>query len=251
MDSSDERPPADPAAPASAGSSPGGGQVHNGVAVEAQGLSLRGPRGRVFDDVTFAVPPGGLAALVGDAGSGRTALLLTLSGRMRPTGGTAVVGGHRLPEELRAVQRITALGLVAGVTEPDPALTVAEHVSEALDLREGLFGRLRGRGRRIAAALDRVGLRVDPRMTAQDLLPDEAQLLGVALALVGDPGLILLDDLDEGLPVRAQHALWRRLKEISGTGVTIIATCHDATAAREFAQVVPLQSGRVTEGADA
>ncbi|WP_233358892.1 ATP-binding cassette domain-containing protein [Thermomonospora amylolytica] len=220
-----------------------------GAGVEARGLSLRGPRGWVYRDVTFEVPPGEVAALVGDAGSGRTSLLLTLGGRMRPTGGTAVVGGHRLPGELRAVQRIAALGLVAGVTEPDPALTVAEHVSEAIDLREGLFGRLRGRRRRIAAALDRVGLEVDPRMRAHDLLPDEAQLLGVALALIGDPGLVLLDDLDDGLPVDAQQALWRRLREIADTGITIVAACHDATAAQGLAEIVRIEHPRTMEGA--
>ncbi|WP_433328565.1 ATP-binding cassette domain-containing protein [Spirillospora sp. CA-294931] len=214
--------------------------------VEAEGLSLRGSRGWVYRDVDLDVPPAALAAVGGIAGTGRTALLLTLGGRMKPTSGTASVGPHRLPDELRAVQRVASLGVVAGVTDLDPRLTVGEHVSEALDLREGIFGRWRGRGERIRAALGRVGLAVDPKTLAEDLAPDEAVLLGAALGLVGDPGLLLLDDVDEGLPLDRQRAMWRGLHALAAGGVTVIATCHDPAPAEGLARIVPLH--RSVEG---
>ncbi|WP_019629912.1 ATP-binding cassette domain-containing protein [Actinomadura atramentaria] len=194
----------------------------------------------------MSVPPGGLAALTGIAGSGRTALLLTLGGRMRPSGGEAVVGGHELPREMRAVQRIAGLGVVAGVTDLEPALTVREHVSEALDLREGLFGRWRHRARRVQEALDRVGLDVPPRTRADDLAPDEACLLGAALALVGEPRLLLLDDVDEGLPHDRQRALWERLAALAGD-VTVLATCHDPAPAEGLARIVALPDPHAVE----
>ncbi|MFC0042392.1 ATP-binding cassette domain-containing protein [Actinomadura rayongensis] len=216
------------------------------AAVETDGLTLRGPRGPVYRDVTLRVPAGGLVALAGIAGSGRTALLLTLGGRMRPSSGTAVIGGHPLPRGMRAVQRIAALGVVTGVTDLEPALTVGEHVGEALDLHEGLFGRWRHRDRRIGAALDRVGLDVPLRTRADELAPDDARLLGAALALVGDPGLLLLDDVDEGLPPVRQRALWERLRALAGD-VTIIAACHDPGPADGLAQVVELPDPRPVE----
>jgi ABC-2 type transport system ATP-binding protein len=224
------------------GGRPGAGRgaaAERAAGVRTRGLSLRGARGWVFRDVDLDVPAGGLAAVSGIAGSGRTALLLALGGRMKPTGGTGTVGGIAL-DDLRAVQRIAALGIVAGVTGLDPALTVREHVREALALHEGIFGRFRGRDARTRAALDRVGLDADPRTLAEDLDPDEAQLLGAALALVGDPRLLLLDDVDEGLPADRQRALWRRLRAIAGSGVTVIATCHDPAPAEGFAQAVRL-----------
>ncbi|GLW61921.1 hypothetical protein Arub01_01650 [Actinomadura rubrobrunea] len=209
-----------------------------GLAVEARGLSVRGPRGWVFRDVDLTVPAGGLAAVAGAAGSGRTSLLLTLGGRMKPTSGTVLFGGR--PRRPRDVRRRAALGVMAGVNELDPALTVREHVSEALDLREGLWGRRRGRDARIRRAVERVGLDVDPRTLAGDLTPEETCLLGAALALVGEPELLLLDDVDEGLPSERRSALWRRLRAIADTGVTVIATCHDAAPADGTAQRVPL-----------
>ncbi|KAB2351861.1 ATP-binding cassette domain-containing protein [Actinomadura rudentiformis] len=189
----------------------------------------------------MTVPAGALAAVSGIAGSGRTALLLALGGRMKPTDGTGTVGGRSLG---RDVQRVAALGVMAGVTELDPSLTVREHVSEALSLHEGIPGRWRGRNARVRKALDRVGLDADPGMLAQELAPDEAQLLGAALALIGEPELLLLDDVDEGLPMERQRALWRRLRAIADSGVTVVATCHDPAPAQDVAQIIELEPSR-------
>ncbi|MQY07021.1 ATP-binding cassette domain-containing protein [Actinomadura macrotermitis] len=223
---------------------PAPGHASRALPVETTDLSLRGARGWVYRDVDLTVPAGGLAALSGIAGSGRTALLLTLGGRMRPTEGVVEVGDRRVPRDLRAVQRMTGLGLIPGVTDLDPALSVREHVSEALDLHEGVFGRWRHRSARIRRALERVGLDLDPKTLAEDLAPDEAQLLGAALALVGEPGVLLLDDVDEGLPLDLQRDLWRRLHEIAGTGVTVVATCHDPAPAEGLAQIVRVPDPR-------
>jgi ABC-type multidrug transport system ATPase subunit len=189
---------------------------------------VRGTRGWVFRDVELDVPAGALVAVSGIAGTGRTALLLTLGGRMKPAEGSVAVGGFTRSGD---VQRVAALGIVPGVTELDPALTVREHLNEALALREGVLGRFRGRETRRRQALERVGLDVGGRTLAGELPPDEARLLGAALALTGDPGLLLLDDVDEGLPADRQRRLWRRLAAIASDGVTVIAACHDPAPA--------------------
>ncbi|MBW8487584.1 ATP-binding cassette domain-containing protein [Actinomadura parmotrematis] len=219
---------------------PAAGPDARGLAVETAGLSLRGPRGWVYRDARLAVPANALAALAGPAGSGRTSLLLTLGGRMRPTEGTATVGDRTLPAQARAVRRLTALGAVAGVNDLEPALTVGEHVGEALALHEGVLGRWRNRRARVRDALDRAGLDADPRTRAGDLAPDEAQLLGAALALIGRPGVLLLDDVDAGLPFDLQERLWERLRAIAASGVTVIASCHDPAPAGDLARIARL-----------
>lgn len=221
--------------PGPAGSGTGGGRPgagSPGLSVRARGLGVRGPRGWAFRGVDLDVPGGSLVAVSGIAGSGRTALLLTLGGRMRASEGTVAVGGFTRPGD---VQRVAALGIVPGVTELDPALTVREHLNEALALREGVLGGFRGREARRRRALRRVGLDLDPGTLAEELVPDEAQLLGAALALVGEPGLLLLDDVGEGLPADGQRELWRRLAGIAAAGVTVIAACHDAGPAEGLA----------------
>ncbi|MGI5206968.1 ATP-binding cassette domain-containing protein [Spirillospora sp. CA-108201] len=200
--------------------------------MRARGLGVKGARGWVFRDVELDVPAGALVAVSGIAGTGRTALLLTLAGRMKPAEGTVAVGGVT---GLRRIQRVAALGIVPGVTGLDPALTVREHVDEALALSEGVLGGFRGRGARRRRTLERAGLDVDPGTLAEELAPDEALLLGAALALAGGPGLLLLDDVDEGLPAGRQRGLWRRLAGIAAGGVTVIASCHDAAPAEGLA----------------
>lgn len=215
------------------GSGTGGGRPGAaGLPVLARRLGVRGPRGWAFRGADLDAPAGALVAVSGIAGTGRTALLLTLGGRMRPTEGTVRVGGRT---GLSDIQRVAALGIVPGVTELDPALTVREHLNEALALREGVFGGFRGRDARRRRALDRAGLDLDPRTLAADLAPDEEQLLGAALGLVGDPGLLLLDDVGEGLDAEGQRALWLRLAAIASGGVTVVAACHDAAPAEGVA----------------
>src|SRR4051812_24996903 len=117
----------------------GGGRV-----ITAEGFGLKGRRGWAFRDVTFAAPAGSLIAVEGASGSGRTCLLLALTGRMRAREGHAEVAGHRLPRQLAAVRRVAALGSVDGVCELDPALTVGEHLRERVLLQRRFGGSLRG-----------------------------------------------------------------------------------------------------------
>ncbi|NEA10479.1 ATP-binding cassette domain-containing protein, partial [Streptomyces sp. SID10692] len=111
----------------------------HGAAVTAESLGMRGPRGWVFRNVTFSAEPGALVAVEGASGSGRTCLLLALTGRMRTTEGRAETGGLRLPKQAAAVRAIAALGPVPMVSELDPAFTVAEHLGERA-LLQGRYG---------------------------------------------------------------------------------------------------------------
>lgn len=176
----------------------------HGAAVTAEGLGLEGPRGWAFRNVTFSADPGSLIAVEGASGTGRTCLLLALTGRMRPTEGEAATGGLALPRRAAAVRRVAALGPVPGVSELDPAFTVAEHLRERALLQRRYDGSLRALLRppgeraaaaraRIDAALDAAGL--DPatlpkaeRTAVRDLERPEALRLSVALALMGGPG---------------------------------------------------------------
>ncbi|WP_344283926.1 ATP-binding cassette domain-containing protein, partial [Streptomyces hebeiensis] len=111
------------------------GLTGTAAGLTAEDLGVKGPRGWVFRHLRFEAAPGALVAVEGDPGSGRTCLLLTLTGRMRPTEGRARVGGAVLPRAMGSVRRFSALGPVPGVNDLDPALTVAEHLRERELLR--------------------------------------------------------------------------------------------------------------------
>ncbi|MFH8436318.1 ATP-binding cassette domain-containing protein [Streptomyces sp. NPDC018007] len=216
----------------------------HGAAVVAESLGLKGPRGWVFRDVTFSAAPGTLVAVEGPSGSGRTCLLLALTGRMRPTEGRAETGGLRLPRQAAAVRAIAALGPVPMVSELDPAFTVAEHLRERA-LMQGRYGAtlrglLRPRAERRAAAraridetLEAVGLDVTAlpkaeRTSVRDLERLEALRLSVALALIGRPRLLAVDDADLKLSDAERDRAWALLRSVADSGTTVLAVCSEA-----------------------
>ncbi|MFG3440362.1 ATP-binding cassette domain-containing protein [Nonomuraea sp. NPDC047897] len=170
--------------------------------IVARDLSVEG----VFAGVSFTAGPGTLTVVAGPAGSGRTSLLLTLAGRMRPDRGTLRVHGHTRP---RAIRRVAALALLDGVTDLDRSLTVREHLRER---RRGPYG----------AALKRAGLDTGEATLVRELDRERQVRLGVAMALLDDPAVIVADNVDLGLPPDRQRALWTLL---GGLGRTVVASC--------------------------
>ncbi|WP_184569054.1 ATP-binding cassette domain-containing protein [Streptomyces zagrosensis] len=208
-----------------------------------QGLGVRGPRGWAFSDINITAAPGALIAVVGPSGTGRTCLLLALTGRMRITAGLAEVGEYRLPRQMTAVRRSTGLGPVPGVSDLEPALTVAEQLRERALLARRFGGSLRGLLRpraeraadsraRIDNALSRAGLDLDtlpkgPRTAVRDLERLEALRLSVALALIGCPRLLAVDDADLKLSAADQARAWSMLRGIADGGTTVLAVCSE------------------------
>ncbi|MET9322611.1 ATP-binding cassette domain-containing protein [Streptomyces sp. NPDC003038] len=216
----------------------------HGAAVKAEDFGLKGPRGWIFRGVGVDAAPGSLIALEGPSGTGRTCLLLALTGRMKPTEGYAEIGGHRLPKRMAAVRRIAALGPVSGVNELDQALTVGEQLREGAllqrhygaPIRAMLRPRAERRARaaaRIDAALDAAGLDLEalpkgPRTSVRDLERLESVRLSVAIALLGSPRLLALDDLDLKLSDTERAEAWSLLRSVAARGTTVIAVCSEA-----------------------
>ncbi|MGW7045702.1 ATP-binding cassette domain-containing protein [Streptomyces avermitilis] len=215
-----------------------------GIAVGAENFGLKGPRGWAFRGVGFDAAPGSLIAVEGPSGSGRTCLLLALTGRMKPTEGHATVGSLRLPKQMSAVRLISAPAHVPGVTDLDPALTVGEHLGERALLARRYGGPLRGLLRphaertteaklRIdaalaAAGLDRESLPKGSRTAVRDLERLQALRLSIALALIGRPRLLAVDDTDLKLSDAERAEVWTLLTSLTESGTTVVAVCSEA-----------------------
>lgn len=216
-----------------------------GVGVAADGFGLRGSRGWAFRGISLDAGPGSLIAVEGPSGSGRTSLLLALTGRMRATEGTASVGGFELPGRPAAVRRVSALANVAGVTDLDPALTVGEHLRERALLQrrfgDSARGLLRPRSRRViearlrieraltAAGLDRDALPKGSRTAVRDLGRLQELRLSIALALVGRPALLGVDDVDLKLSEAERTEIRALLKSLTEAGTTVVAVSTERT----------------------
>jgi len=229
----------------------------HGAAVTAAGFGVKGPRGWAFRNIDFTAAPGSLIAVQGPSGSGRTCLLLALTGRMKSAAGTAEVGGLPLPKKKAAVRSVTALAHVPGVAELDPALTVGEHLRERA-LLQGRFGAslralLKPRRERRAAAralvdtalasagLDLESLPKGIRTSVRDLERLEALRLSVALALIGGPRLLAVDDTDLKLSDDERAAAWKMLHGLAAAGTTVLAVCSEPPVGDE--DVVLVRTG--------
>ncbi|CAL9605815.1 hypothetical protein SUDANB105_05515 [Streptomyces sp. enrichment culture] len=231
-----------------------------GLAVSARDFGLKGPRGWAFRGISLEAEPGSLIAIEGPSGTGRTSLLLALTGRMRPTEGTAVVGDVRPPKRMAALRQVSALAHVPGVTDLEPALTVAEHLRERALLQRRFGDSLRGLFRPRRERRDEAALRVDAALAAAGLDPAalpkgtrtavrdlerlETLRLSVALALIGGPRLLAVDDTDLKLSDAERAEVWTLLRSIAAAGTTVLAVCSEAP---QDAVVVSTRAPRDTE----
>lgn len=197
-----------------------------GVGVTAEDFGVKGPRGWAFRGISLDAGPGSLIAVEGPSGSGRTSLLLALTGRMKASEGTARVGELALPKQSAAVRQVGALANVAGVTDLDPALTVGEHLREraALQRRFGDSER----------ALTAVGLDLDSlpkgaRTAVRDLERPQELRLSIALALIGRPALLGVDDVDLKLSDAERAEIWDLLRSLADSGTTVVAVSTEGT----------------------
>ncbi|MFF3210601.1 ATP-binding cassette domain-containing protein [Streptomyces sp. NPDC002886] len=237
----------------------------HGAAVKAEDFGVKGPRGWVFRGIGIDAAPGSLIAVEGPSGSGRTCLLLALTGRMKATEGHAEIGRHRLPKKMAAVRRIAALGPVPGVNDLDQALTVAEQLREGALLQRRYDGPVRALLRpraerrtstaaRIDAALAAAGLDLGtlpkgPRTSVRDLERLESVRLSVAIALLGAPRLLALDDLDLKLSDAERAEAWDLLRSLAARGTTVLAVCSEAPSDVTVVRTVPVAAAATTDPA--
>jgi RND superfamily putative drug exporter len=195
------------------------------AAVSAAGLTLQTPEGFVYNDVTLEVPAGDWLVVHGPSGSGKTALLLTIAGRMAFDEGRLRVAGHLLPQESPAVRETVALAEFRDVNDLDPNLTVDQHIAERLSIRT--FGLWVSRSevtpvrnsmnRALEAAHDEAGLpfqEVAGTRLVSELTRLERKTLGVVLALLADPQVVVVDDADDLRATEHIDLLWSTLAQL-------------------------------------
>jgi ABC-2 type transport system ATP-binding protein len=187
-----------------------------------------------LDDVSLDIAPGSIVGLLGPNGAGKTTLLSLLEGRRRPTSGTVELFGLA-PDDPRARQRL-------GCTPQETGLPDTLRVSEVLDFVAAHFDDAADRGT-IAAEF---GLEPLLRKQTGALSGGQKRRLAVALAFIGNPRLVLLDEPTTGLDVDARHTLWNALRRQHERGATIVVTSHYLEEIEALAErVVVIGAGRV------
>jgi ABC-2 type transport system ATP-binding protein len=185
-------------------------------------------------DVSLAIAPGEVVALLGPNGAGKTTLVHVLLGLLTPTEGTATLWGAA-PTAIEARRRVGAMLQVSGV----PAtLTVRETLSQ--------FAAYYGRDGIAAGLLAATGTDSFAERRFATLSGGQRQRALFALAICGDPDLLVLDEPTVGLDVEARRAFWRGVRDLLRRGCGVLVTTHYIEEADAIAdRIVVLKGGRV------
>jgi ABC-2 type transport system ATP-binding protein len=215
------------------------------LAIAANGLRKSYGDKVVLDGIDLAVPTGTIFSLLGPNGAGKTTTVQILSTLIPFDGGTARVVGHDLagkPDDVRG-----AIGVTGQYSAVDKLLTGEENLLLMADLHH--LPHRDGR-RKAAELLDRFDLVDAARKTAGTYSGGMRRRLDLAMTLVGDPRLIFLDEPTTGLDPRSRRSMWRIVRELVESGVTIFLTTQYLEEADELAdRIALLDHGRlVTEG---
>ena len=205
--------------------------------ISADELGLRTPHGDVFAGLTFAIPRGSLAVVAGPSGSGRSAALLALGGRMRGLTGSLRVAGFDGLTETRQIRATTSIARIAHLVDLEGQLTVGDSVTERA-LTDAVPAP------RATAVLEHaetiLGAEFERGLLVDDLSAVDRTLLAVALATLRPAHILLLDDADLQLSLVDQRRVMAALLRLTDTGITVVASTLGTDAVPAEATVVPL-----------
>ncbi|GGQ10808.1 ABC transporter ATP-binding protein [Streptomyces roseolilacinus] len=210
--------------------------VH-GHAIEAEDLRRRYSEGfEAVSGVTFAVPYGEVLALLGTNGAGKTSTVELLEGLAPASGGRVRVLGHDPYRERAAVRPRIGVMLQEGGFPSD--LTVTETVRMWAGCTSG--------ARPTGEALDMVGLAGRARVRVKQLSGGERRRLDLALALLGRPEVLFLDEPTTGLDAEGRRDTWNLVRDLRDTGTTVLLTTHYLEEAEALAdQLAIMHGGRI------
>jgi ABC-type branched-subunit amino acid transport system ATPase component len=213
-------------------------------ALTVRDLDVSYGRVQVVFDVDLEVPPGGVCALLGTNGAGKSTIVRAVSGLIRPSAGTVSLFGDDVTS-VKPEARVR-LGMVAvpGGRATFPSLTVAE------SLRIGCWPFRRDR-RRAARAMTEALARFPQlasrrQQRAGTLSGGEQQLLALARALMTEPRLLLVDELTLGLAPAAADEVLATVAGLASEGVTVLLVEQSVSRAAGVADTAYfLERGRV------
>jgi ABC-2 type transport system ATP-binding protein len=203
-------------------------------AVRALGLAKRYGQVTAVAGVDLTIAAGEVVALLGPNGAGKSTTIDMLLGLARPDAGDVTLYGLDPGEAIRT-GRVGAL-LQSGGLLPD--LTVREIIALAASLHRD--------PRPLGDVIDRAGLEGVTGRRIAGLSGGEQQRVRFAMALVGDPDLIVLDEPTAGLDVEARRSFWTAMRGETAKGRTVLFATHYLEEADAYAdRIVLLRAGRV------
>ena len=202
----------------------------------------------VLRDVTFAMQPGEMMAIVGSSGSGKSTLLHLLGGLDTPTSGDVVFQDTPLSSmssRAKAALRNQELGFIYQFHHLLPDFTALENVAMPLLIGTGGVAAAQEKAREMLAA---VGLEKRSGHRPSELSGGERQRVAIARALVNNPSLVLADEPTGNLDQRNADSIFELLGELNvRQGTAFLVVTHDLTLARRLTRQLEMRDGRLQQ----
>jgi ABC-2 type transport system ATP-binding protein len=209
-------------------------------AIEVRDLTRRFGQFVAVDHLSFDVPRGEIFGFLGSNGAGKSTTIRMLCGLLRPTSGTAKVGGIDVAADPEAVkQRIGYMSQRFSLYE---LLTVDQNIH--------FFGGIYGlTAQRLAArrqfVLEMAGLQGRERTLARDLAGGWRQRLALGCAILHEPTILFLDEPTGGVDPLSRRQFWRLIDTLAEQGVTVLVTTHYLDEAERCYRVALIHAGRL------
>ena len=205
-------------------------------AVEVDGLVMRYADTLAVDHLSLTVARHTITAVLGPNGAGKTTTLETCEGYRRPQQGRVRVLGLDPQRDRRALlPRIGVMLQQGGAWGAARAEEMLRHLA-----------RLHADPLDVGLLVDRLGLQDCGRTPYRRLSGGQQQRLGLAMAIVGRPELVFVDEPTAGMDPHARRATWELLRDLRADGVTVVLTTHHMDEAERLADLVHiLDHGRL------
>ena len=200
-------------------------------AIVTNGLIKRYKDKTAVDGISMTVEEGKLVALLGVNGAGKTTTIRMLTCLSKPTAGTAQVLGHDVVKEADEVKKLV------GISTQDTAVAENLTVRENLEFMASLYldkNRINGA---VEKAIEAFGLEEFRNKKAKHLSGGWKRKLSIAMAIIGEPKILFLDEPTLGLDVLARRQLWTEIEEIK-KHMTIVLTTHYMEEAEALADEI-------------
>ena len=210
------------------------------LAIDVRGLSRRFGSFEAVKDLSFSVKQGEIFGFLGANGAGKSTTIRMLCGLLRPTSGTALVGGIDVSRDPEGVKR--RIGYMSQKFSLYEALTVDQNIR--------FFGGIYGlRGERIEArrkfALEMAGLTDRGNTLTRELPGGWRQRLALGCAILHEPSIVFLDEPTGGVDPLSRRRFWDLIGDLSRRNVTVLVTTHYLDEAEHCHRIAIIQAGQL------
>lgn len=206
----------------------------NNSAVEIAQLRVRRGKTHVFDGIDLTIPRGEITGLLGPSGCGKTTLMRSIVGVQRIASGDVTVLGH--PGGSRPLRDRVAYGTQGAAVYGD--LTVRQNLSYVAALLKAPKGD-------VVRVIDEVGLQAQAGQVVESISGGQVVRVSLAMALIGSPELVVLDEPTVGLDPVLRAELWALFRGLADRGVTLIVSSHVMDEALRCDRLLLMRDGRI------